>query len=446
MPPRVARVSSGLTGRGGAGGHLWHPFADMSKVPGNEIVLERGTGAWVVDSEGRRYLDATAGLWYCNVGHGRAEIADAAAQQMRELAGYQIFDAFSNRPALELADRLYELLPLEGESAVFFTTGGSDAIDTAGKIARRFWAVSGESQRHIIVAREGAYHGMNAYGTSLAGIPANAGGWGPLVPEVVHVDRDDVSALEDILQRDGGQVAAFIGELVQGAGGVHPPRPGYWEEVQALCREHGVLLIVDEVVTGFGRLGSWLGCEQYGISPDLVVTAKGLSSGYAPIGAVVVSERVRDVLWAPDAGRFRHGYTYSGHPAACAASLANLKILEEEHLLMRVHELTSSISSALEALASHPMVEEVRVAGLLAGVEISADVRHARPTIVDEVVAGTRSRGVLVRNLLGETLQISPPFVITSAELELIGSALMESLDELADRPPESAMLSPGGA
>jgi putrescine aminotransferase len=410
---------------------LWHPFADMSSVAGRELVIARGEGAWVEDDAGKRYLDASAGLWYCNVGHGREELAEVAAAQMCDLAAYQIFDVMANGPALHLAERVRELSPLSDRAGVFFTSGGSDSVDTAAKIARRYWEAAGEPQRRLIICREGAYHGVNAFGTSLSGIEPNASGWGPLVTQVQQVGRDDLGALERALEQNAGTVAAFIGEPAQGAAGVHPPRPDYWQGVQDLCRAHGVLVIADEVVTGFGRLGRWFGSERYGIDPDMVVCAKGLSSGYLPIGAVVVAEGILDVLWSPEAGPFRHGYTYSGHPAACAVAAANLEIIEREGLVQRVADLEPVLEAELGTLASHPLVEEVRTAGLLCGVELSRDARRNDPGLVERVVVDARERGVLVRNLLGATMQISPPFVIEPEELRLLATTLRESLESV---------------
>jgi putrescine aminotransferase len=413
--------------------HLWHPFADMAHVPGGELTLVSGEGSWVSDEQGRRFLDASASLWYCNIGHGRAELAEAAAAQMRRLAGYHTFDVFSNEPARELARRLAEMAPTGPASAVFFTSGGSEAIDTAAKLARRYWEALGQPERRLLVAREGAYHGMAAYGTSLAGIAPNRVGWGPLVREVVHVDADDPDALGEVLEIRPGKVAGFIGEPVRGAGGVYPPAPGYWERVQALCRAHDVLLLVDEVVTGFGRLGAPFGCTRFGIDPDLVCVAKGISSGYAPLGAVLSGARVRDALWSPGVGAVRHGYTYSGHPTACAVGLANLDILERERLEERVRELEPVLGERLGRLAQHPLVEEVRTIGLLAGVELSAAARATTPDLTERVTRRAREHGVLVRNLVGHALQISPPFVITSDELAHLADVLQASLDEVAE-------------
>jgi putrescine---pyruvate transaminase len=253
------------------------------------------------------------------------------------------------------------------------------------------------------------------------------------VREVAHVDADDVDALGELLDRHRGEVAAFIGEPVRGAGGVHPPPPGYWEAVQALCREHDVLLIADEVVTGFGRLGApFASAERFGVTPDLVCAAKGITSGYVPLGAALAGARVRDALWSPEVGPIRHGYTYSGHPTACAVGLANLDILEGERIYEHVRTLEPVLSEQLSPLAEHDLVDEVRTIGLLAGVQLSAERRATVPDLAEQVTRRAREHGVLVRNLIGEALQISPPLVVTAAELGELAEALRTSLDELA--------------
>jgi putrescine aminotransferase len=407
---------------------LWHPFAAMADMASRELVLAHAEGVWLFDEEGRRYLDATAGLWYCNVGHGRAELAEAAARQMRALAAYSTFDVYANRPALELADRLAELAPID-DPVVFFGSGGSDAIDTAGKIVRRYWQLRGRPERSLIVARSGAYHGMHAYGTSLAGIPANASGWGTLVGDVMHVPAHDVGALAELLDTHGERVGAFVGEPVIAAGGVFPPIDGYWAEVQRLCRRHDVLLVADEVVTGFGRVGPWFGCERYGIEPDIVAGAKGVTSGYLPLGVVLCGPRIRDVIWSAAAGRFQHGYTYSGHATACAVALANLEIVERERLRERVDQLEPVLASEVGALARHPLVAATRSVGLLAAVELDASARGRDPELVDRIVADVRRRGVITRALAGHSLQISPPFVIDEHEIREIATQIGEALE-----------------
>ena len=409
---------------------LWHPFADMARVPGRELVLVRGEGVWLEDDDGKRYLDATGSLWYCSVGYGRAELAEVAAAQMRDLAAYSIFGTYANRPALDLADRLAEIAPVP-DAAVFLTTGGSDAVETAGKLARRYWQLLGERQRTVLVARSEAYHGMNAYGTSLAGITQNAAGWGVLIPDVIHVPHDDPAALEWVLAEQGTRIAAFIGEPVIGAGGVIPPPRGYWERVQDACAAHDVLVIADEVVTGYGRTGPWFASERFGIRPDLVTTAKGLTSGYLPLGAVLCGSRVRDALWTESAGAFRHGYTYSGHAAACAVALRNLEIIEREGLCDRVRALEPVLARAVAGLETEPLVEATRSVGLLAAVQLSAEARAAVPDLVDRLVSDLQDDGVLVRGLVGHSLQISPPFVITEAEIELLAERIAATLQRV---------------
>lgn len=402
---------------------LWHPFAAMGKVDGHELVLVRGEGAHVWDAAGTEYIDATAGLWFANVGHGRAEIADAVAAQLRTLAAHHAFGDHANEPALELASRLAELAPID-DAAVFFGTGGGEAVDAAAKIARRYWALVGQPQRTVLVSRRFAYHGTNAYGTSLSGIPAVRDGYGTLVADVVEVAHDDPAALATALDELEGRVAAFIGEPMIGAGGVIPPPDGYWQEVERVCRERDVLLICDEVISGFGRLGEWFGCERYGFTPDLMTCAKGISSGYVPLSAVIVSGRVRAPFWSEDAAPFLHGGTYAGHPGACVAGLVNLDILEREELIERVRRLEPVLRELLEPLRSEGGVADVRSAGLAAAVELDADLLAANPAAPMAAVVAARGQGILTRALRGVALQISPPFVVTEDELATIADAL----------------------
>ena len=288
---------NGRRGRGKQ--RFWHGFANMANMTSaDEVVIVRGEGCEVLDRDGRRYLDATAGLWYCNVGYGRPEIAEAVERQIRELPAYSTFGLYANEPTLRLCERVSELAPLP-DGKVFLTCNGSDAVDTAAKMVRRYWNEMGRPEKRIIVGRDFAYHGMDAYGTSLAGIPANVEGYGQLVPSVAQVAYDSVEALAEELERLGpDNVAAFIGEPVIGAGGVYPPPGDYWPKVAQLCRENDVLLIADEVITGFGRLGRWFGCERYRFEPDLLVFAKGVTSGYVPLGGVVVGPRVQEPFWS----------------------------------------------------------------------------------------------------------------------------------------------------
>lgn len=408
---------------------LWHPFAAMGKVDGHELILVRGEGCRVWDDEGNEYIDATAGLWFVNVGHGRTEIADAVASQLRTLAAHNIFGDHANQPALELAARLAALAPIE-DAAVFFGSGGGDAVDTAAKIVRRYWTLVGQPQRTVIVSRRFAYHGTNAYGTSLSGIPAVRDGYGTLVGDVAEVPHDDPLALASALDELGDRAAAFIGEPMIGAGGVIPPAEGYWPEVERICREREVLLISDEVISGFGRLGAWFGCERYGFTPDLITCAKGVTSGYVPLSAVIVSGRVREPFWREDAPPFLHGSTYAGHPGACVAGLVNLDIVEREHLVERAAALEPVLHELLEPLRDQDGVADVRSAGLAAAVELDASVIEANPGAPMAAALAARRHGVLTRPLRGVALQISPPLVISEDGLATIAAGVAAGVRE----------------
>jgi putrescine aminotransferase len=413
-----------------SGTRLWHPFASMGAVDGNELVLVRGEGVRVWDADGREYLDGTAGLWFANVGHGRSEIAAAAALQMSTLAAHHTFGDVANEPARALAERIAELSPLD-DPAVFFGSGGSDAVDTAGKIARRYWSLLGQPERRVIVSRRFAYHGMHAYGTSLGGIAANQEGLGTLVGDVLVVPHDDPAALAEALDELGGSAAAFIGEPVIGAGGVIPPPDGYWPEVERILRERDVLFIGDEVICGFGRLGTWFGADRYDVRPDMITCAKGITSGYLPLGAVIASGKVRAPFWAEGAPPFRHGYTYSGHATACAVGLANLDVIEREGLLARVQDLEPVLAAALADVASLAGVAEVRCVGLLGAIELEPDLLAARPTLADEVAVASRANGVLTRGLRGTALQLSPPFVSEPDELRAMVAGIASAVEDV---------------
>lgn len=414
---------------------MWNPFANMGTLAGNEITIVGGVSSTVFDSDGKAYLDAIASLWYCNVGYGRAELAQAATAQMSELCAFQTFEFYSNQPAEALCRRVADLVPIK-DAKVFLTPGGgSDAIDTAGKLARAYWRAVGQPTRQVIISRSHAYHGMNAYGTSLSGIPLLTEPFGPLVGQVERVPWDDPAALEKTIEMLGdNRVAAFFCEPVIGAGGVYPPPPGYLAQVRQICRRHDVLFVADEVITGFGRVGEWFASTRFDLEPDMITSAKGLSSGYLPIGAVAVSGPVAEPFWRAGTSEvFRHGYTYSGHPTAAAVAIANLDLIEREHLIARVAELESVLASAVAPLADLPLVSEVRAGtGLLAAVEIAEDARVADPTLGQRLVLAIRDRGVITRLLRGVALQISPPFVITEAEIGRIVEIYGDALSSLA--------------
>lgn len=413
---------------------FWHPFSDMAAVRGSEFVISRAEGIWVWDTSGRRYLDATASLWYANIGHGRGEMADAVAAQMRRLDAYSTFGDFANEPALRLCARLSDLAPMPG-ARVFLASGGGDAIDTAAKLARLYWSAQGADGRLHLIGRTSGYHGTHGYGTSIGGIEANRVGWGPLVTDVSVVPHDSVEALRAEVRAVGPErVAAFFLEPVVGAGGVLPPPVGYVEAVAELCRAHGILLVVDSVICAFGRLGTWWGIERWGVEPDMITFAKGVTSGYLPLGGVMVSDRVAEPFWRePGRHMLRHGPTYAGHPTCCAAALANLDILEREGLIPRGRELEGALLAALAPLADHDGVAEVRGGlGLLAAVELDPELLRRVPNAVMEVQRRARDAGVLVRPL-GSSVAVSPPLTIEEPQLAMIGEALATALDGLLE-------------
>jgi putrescine---pyruvate transaminase len=412
---------------------FWHAFADMNAVEtGGELVVDRGEGVHVWDEDGKRYVDATAALWYCNVGYGREEIAEAAHRQLSRLPSYSTFGNLSNRPAIELAERVALLAPIEG-SKVFLTSGGSDSIDTATKMARRYWQLLGQSERTLLITREHAYHGMHVAGTSLAGIEANAAGHGPLVGDVVKVAWDSPAALREAIELDGPErVAAFFCEPVIGAGGVFAPPEGYLREVRAICRETGVLFVADEVITGFGRTGDWFASIRWDLEPDIITCAKGITSGYLPMGAAIAAPWVAEPFWGPNAGMWRHGYTYSGHAAAAAAALANLDVMEREALPKRALELEQDLAEALAPLAEHALVGEVRSGtGVLAAVQVDAEVLASDPTTPAKLVAACREHGILTRALGIGALQISPALVMDGNALDELVEGISGALNSL---------------
>jgi len=397
----------------------------MPTVKRAERLIVRGEGAYVWDAAGHRAFDLPASLWYCNVGHGRKEIAAAVANQMSRIAAYSNFQEYATPPAVELAARLADMAPMDG-AKVFFTNGGSDAVEVAAKLVRKYWTSVGRPEKTVLVSREQCYHGLHGFGTSIAGMAQNREGYGGLVPDVVRVPHDDLTALERLFAgEDGARIAAVFCEPIIGTGGVLNPAPGYLESLEGLCRAHDALLVVDEVITGFGRTGRMFASERFHIKPDILLFAKGVTSGYMPLGGVLISGRVAEPFWADDSPHvFRHGLTYQGHAAACTAAHANLDILEREGLVARAAELEAVLADALAPLRDDPWVVEVRMGqGFLAGVVLPS------PELAADVVERCWRRGVLARRIaVGDVLPLPPPLVAAEREVrwacEVLGLAL----------------------
>jgi putrescine---pyruvate transaminase len=413
---------------------IWSPFCDLSVDRTDTVTIIRGEGAYVEDAVGNRYLDGTAGLWYTLIGHGRREMAAAIAEQVETLAAFKTHGEYDNLPARALADELATSFPVEDPLA-FFTSGGGDAIDTACKMARSYWDVRGASGKKLILSRQHAYHGMNGFGTRIAGIdPLRLGSEDGYPADVVPTN--DVDALRRRIETIGSErIAAFVAEPVIGAGGIIPPAPDYLEAAQRLCRDNDILFVCDEVVTGFGRLGSWSGAEHFGLAPDICVLAKGITSGYVPLGAVLASRTVWGAF--EETGTvFRHGYTYSGHPTACAAALKNLEILRQEHLVEHTAALAGPFAAELGRLVDdQPLITEVRAIGLMAGIDLDHDLPPA--SIGDAgtaMVERCRAHGLIVRRTFEGGLQISPPLVIGTDEVRFIAEAVGRAASELTDR------------
>ena len=395
---------------------LWSAQAHIPSVLGRQLVIERGEGSYIYTNDGRRLFDGTAGLWHANIGHAHPDLAAAAHGQMLTLETYHIFNRFVNDQALGLAERLAAMSPIRNPK-VILNSGGSDAIDVACKLARRHWNRAGRAGKTAILSREFGYHGLHAFGTSIAGLDFNREGLGTesLVPETRRVPVHDIDALKGVIADMGAEnIAAVVSEPIQGTGGVNPPIHGYLETLQQLCRENDILFILDEVITGFGRTGTMFAAERFGLQPDLIAFAKGVTSGYAPLGGVFVSPEI----WQPfyvdhaDTPIFRHGATYAGHATACAVGMANLDVLERDGLIGRSAELEQLLRQQLELrLAHRASVVDVRVGGFMGGVTLREDVSADRVT--DQLV----DVGFVLRPLRGNTLQISPPFVTTDEEL-----------------------------
>jgi putrescine aminotransferase len=432
--------------------HYMHPFTDHKELgeKGGTRIITHAEGVYIYDSEGQKILDGMAGLWCVNLGYGRQELIDAAAAQMKELPYYNSFFQCTHPPAIELSELLSELSPGEFNH-VFFTGSGSEANDTQIRLIRRYWDLKGQPERMTIIARKNAYHGSTLGGASLGGMSAMHKQMVLPVPGIEHIEQPyqfelgadqspeqfglrQARLLEEKIREFGAdKVAAFIGEPVQGAGGVIIPPDSYWPEIQRICNEYGILLVADEVITAFGRLGEWFGATRFGIRPDLISFAKGVTSGYLPLGGTLVGDRVADVVIAKG-GEFAHGYTYSGHPAACAVALANLRILQSENLVDRVRDHTAPYFNERWAeLAGHPLVGESRSLGLVGAFEIVRD-RETGERFHKDLGAGTRCRDFcagngLVMRAVGDTMIVSPPLIVEKEHIDELVEKAWKCLD-----------------
>lgn len=435
--------------------HHWHPFTDTKALnaEGTRIIC-RANGVWLTDSEGNELLDGMAGLWCVQVGHGREEIAEAAYRQMRELAYYNTFFKTSHPPAVQLSQELAKLTPAH-VNKVFFTNSGSEANDTVFRLARYYWQLLGKAEKKRFVSRTYAYHGSTVAASALGGMTAMHGQAGALPQDVHHIDPPYWYAdggdmdleeygihaarkLERAIEELGAEtIAAFIGEPIMGAGGVIIPPDSYWPEIQRICREHDILLIADEVICGFGRTGKWFGSDSFGIEADMMPIAKGLSSGYLPIGGVLISDKIAEVV-VDKGGEFFHGYTYSGHPAACAAALENLRILQDEDIIATAaREVAPYFKERWLQLADHPLVGEARMRGMIGALELTPD-KAARAPFRTVGAAGILCRDTcfansLVMRAVRDGMVVSPPLVISRAEIDLLIERTVRSLDQTHD-------------
>jgi len=433
--------------------HYLHPFTDHKSLAARGTrVITHAEGVYLHDSEGHRILDGMSGLWCVALGYGRRELAEAAYRQMQELPYYNSFFQCANPPAIELADRLARLSPPQFQHA-FFTGSGSESNDTMVRMVRRYWELRGQPERQVIISRWNGYHGSTMAGASLGGMRAMHSQGGLPIPGIVHIgqpywfecggdlDPDEFGLKaareleQKILEIGPDKVAAFIGEPVQGAGGVIIPPRTYWPEVQRIVDRYGILLASDEVICGFGRTGEWFGCEHFGTRPDFMTLAKAITSGYQPLGALMVADRVAEVL-VGEGGEFFHGFTYSGHPVAAAVANANLEILERERIVERVRtEIAPYWAARWRELADHPLVGEARTLGLFGALEL-VPRKPSRAFFPERGTVGTRCRDLSVKNGLvmravWDTMIAAPPLVITPAEIDELVSKAVQTLDQL---------------
>ncbi|MFK7917888.1 MAG: aspartate aminotransferase family protein [Ilumatobacter sp.] len=394
-----------------------HPFSVPSKPEEEFISIASARGSVLRSTGGREYIDALGGLWYCQIGHGRSEMRDAIVAQLDDVASYSTFDPFTNEPAARLAEMVVARSP-HPDGRVFLASSGSEAIDTVLKLARLVHQLRGDTDRQIVVRRTHGYHGTNFGGTSAQGIAPNREGWGDLVPHFIEVPSDDVEALATVFATHGSRIAAVLTEPVQAAGGVIMPPDGYLEAARRLCDEAGSLLIFDEVICGFGRTGNWFGAQTFGVVPDLITFAKGVTSGYLPMAGVILARSVCDVLEA-SGGLLRTGYTYSGHPTCAAAAIRNIEIIEDEDLVARATDIGAQFEAGFAAMQGDGLIESHRGIGALHAVELGRDAAMVRARMLDN---GVVTRGIAT------AIAVCPPLVITGSEIATVLDVMSDAL------------------
>lgn len=394
---------------------LLHPYTKPAQTELTELV--RAEGVRVYDRDGKAYIDALGSLWYCQVGYGRQEIVTAVSEQLSRMATYNIFDPWTSDVAEAAAERIAGVSPFS-DGRVFLCCSGSESVDSAFKIARGVAQLKGEPDRQIMLRRTRGYHGVNVAGTSLQGIAPNREGWGDLLPHIIEIDPDDIESAARIFAEHGNRIAAVISEPVQGAGGVWPPTEDYLRRLRQMCDEAGALMIADEVICGFGRTGSWFASQTYDIQPDLITFAKGVTSGYQPLGGVIVSRAVCDVLESDPDYIFRHGYTYSGHPACSAAAVANIDIIENEGLVDRSKHIGERFVEGFEALKGDSMIHGYRGVGAIWSVQLGTELAETVAIRNHMLELGVISRPI------GDSIAFCPPLVIEDADIDLCLDAL----------------------
>ena len=402
---------------------LLHPFSKPSSDNFRTLVRSEGVRVW--DDEGNEYIDGLGSLWYCQVGHNRAELVQAITNQLQTLSSYHTFAPMGSKISDQAAERIRSVSPFP-DGRVFLCSSGSESVDSAIKIMRKVAILRGEPERQIILRRSRGYHGVNVGGTTLQGIPANREGWGDLLPKVLEIDPTNIESAASIFKEHGQNIAGVVTEAVQGAGGVFPPPDGFLEGLRRLCDDNGSLLVFDEVITGFGRTGNWFASDTYNVKPDLITFAKGVTSGYQPMGGVLVNRAVCDLFEEDPDFVFMHGYTYSGHPAACAAAIANIDLIEKEGLVERAKHIGKRISQGLEALKSDGLLSEVRGVGAIWAGQIEGATTEQGLAVRDKMT----EKGVICRAING-ALAFCPPLIIEDQDIDHMIDIAEQAINEI---------------